>query len=82
MINVATESRLSREAVLDKAERTFGPDGFGLEVTHRSDCCLRFEAMAGFVELTLKASEKDRRTHVEIVGREYEPQIKEFLKRL
>jgi len=82
VIHIETRSRLARSAIVDKAIRYFGTDGLGLEVQEQSACCVRFADSVGFVEVTLNSEEGSKRTRVGVIGREYEPQIKEFVKSL
>ncbi|MEJ2208723.1 MAG: hypothetical protein P8129_06765 [Anaerolineae bacterium] len=87
MIRMEVESKLPRNEVVERATKFFGPDGWGMEVTERADCCARFEGGGGqvFVQTTPRRGESGEQlsgSRVEIQGREWERQIKEFLGRL
>jgi hypothetical protein len=87
MIRMEVESKLSRQEVVEKARSFFGPDGWGMQVTEFADCCARFEGGGGqvFVQTAPRRDEEGDRqpgSRIEIQGREWERQIKEFLGQL
>lgn len=84
MIRMEAKSKLSPERVIEKATDFFGPGGWGLEVSECGDCCARFEGGGGqvFIQAFVpqaEAGEKPAGARVEIQGREWEHQIREFL---
>lgn len=87
MIRMEVESKLSRNEIVQKAKDFFGPDGWGMEVTEFADCCARFEGGGGQVYIQTSPRRGDggkarSGSRVEIQGREWERQIKEFLERI
>jgi hypothetical protein len=83
MLRLEVESKLSRSEVIEKARGFFGPDGWGLVVTESADCCARFEGGGGqvYVQTSPRRGENGKKepgSTVEIQGREWERQIKEF----
>lgn len=87
MIRMAVESDLSPEEVVQRARAFFGPDGWGLEITEFADCCARFVGGGGHVYVQAlspdeEAGEDAAGSRIEIVGREWEHQIREFLGRI
>ncbi|MFN2228046.1 MAG: hypothetical protein ACK2UY_17115 [Anaerolineae bacterium] len=83
MLRLQVESKLSQNEVVEKARDFFGPNGWGLEVTEFADCCARFEGGGGqvYVQTSPRRGEKGEKrsgSTVEIQGREWERQIREF----
>ena len=84
MIRMEAESKLSPREVVEKARAFFGPGGLGIEVTEMADCCARFAGGGGQVyvqasPLRSSPGEKPGGSRVEIQGREWEYQIRQFL---
>ncbi len=77
MIRMAAKTKLSPEEVVKRAVAFFGPGGYGLEVKEQSGDYARFEGGGGDFEVNASAEEK--RTSVELVSREWDYQVKEFL---
>jgi hypothetical protein len=78
MIRMGKESRMSPEEVIGKAVEFFGRK-WGMEVQESGDCCARFEGGGGHVYIDTSGLESNSGAKVEIQGREWEPQIKEFM---
>ena len=76
MIRLSFETKLDREAILNKAVTYF--EEIGLKLKDRAECCFLFESPTGFVRVTLE--ERDDKTEVEVESREYEYFAKEFIK--
>lgn len=77
MLNIATKTKLSPEEAINRAVEFFGPNGYGLEVkTHNPDCA-SFAGGGGDIEVT--ACAEDKHTSVELVSREWDYQVKEFI---
>jgi hypothetical protein len=77
MIRMAAETKLSPEEIVKRAIVFFGPGGYGLEVGEQSAGYICFEGGGGVVEVTVSAQGKG--TSVELVSREWDYQVKEFL---
>jgi len=70
------DTKLSTSEVLGKAEKYFGPEGLGLEVTSRDDCCLSLAGGGGHVTVTVTEGEK---TSLDVETQEWDYQVKKFL---
>ncbi len=77
MLRIATKTKLSPEDVIGKAKDYFGPNGYQLNVTDKSDSCVYFEGGGGGVEVTTCL--EDDGTSVEFVSTEWDYQVKEFI---
>ncbi|MHA2150044.1 MAG: hypothetical protein ACXAAN_15465 [Candidatus Thorarchaeota archaeon] len=77
---MSKKTKMSVDEVLERAKRFF--DGnFGLTLSnHESQCCLEFAGKLGFV--TLAIEESDETTEVIVRTREWEYQVKDFLRNL
>jgi hypothetical protein len=82
MINMKTETDLSSKEVMETAVAFFGPDGLGLEIVSLDECCARFEGVGGHVFIQVDNLGADEGSEVNIEGREWEQQIKQFLGQL
>ena len=80
MPKIATKTKLSPEEAIKRAVEFFGPGGYGLEVKEQSTDCAYFEGGGGGVEVTACAEEKG--TFVELVSREWDFQVKEFIRKI
>jgi hypothetical protein len=78
MIRMGRESKLAPKEVIDKAIEFFGKQ-WGMEVTESGDCCARFEGGGGHVYVDTTSLEHGSGARVEIQGRQWERQIKEFM---
>ena len=81
MINVGKKTDLSSEEIIKKSIRYFGPSGVGLKLTEKSDCCARFDGSGGFVSVQVTETEGEE-SDLSILGREFDYQIKNFLKEI
>jgi len=70
------DTKLSTSEVLDKAEKYFGPEGLGLGVTSRDDCCVSLAGGGGHVTVTVTEGEK---TSLDVETKEWDYQVKKFL---
>lgn len=77
MIRMAAKTKLSPEEIVKRAVAFFGPGGYGLEVEEQSAGYVCFEGGGGVVEVTASAQAKG--ALVELVSREWDYQVKEFL---
>lgn len=80
MLKIATKTKLSPEEAVKRAVEFFGPDGYGLEIKNQSPDCAYFEGGGGGVEVTACAEEK--RTSVVLESREWDYQVKEFIRKI
>jgi hypothetical protein len=84
VIRMERQSRLSTNQVIEEARAFFGPGGLGLEVIELAECCARFAGGGGEVYVQAFArqrgtDEKPAGSRVEIEGREWDYQIRQFL---
>jgi len=80
MIRMAKQTRLKREEIIARAVEFFGEKGEHLEEKHRNPCSVCFEGGGGYVLISI-VEESHKRT-LDIETREYEYQVKRFLKTL
>ncbi|MGD8397760.1 MAG: hypothetical protein PVG11_02785 [Anaerolineae bacterium] len=78
MIRMGKESKLDPEEVLDRAVEYFGRE-WGLDVVERGDCCARFAGAGGHVYVQAADAKDETGSDVEIEGREWERQIRQFM---
>jgi hypothetical protein len=76
-MRIAAKTKLKPEEVLRRAVNFFGPGGKGLEVTSESPGYVCFEGGGGGVEVII--SPEGKGASVELVSREWDYQVKEFL---
>lgn len=74
------ESSHGAEDVIKKARIFFGPGGVGLQIKDEGQCCITFEGGGGHVHIDVTTKEKG--SDVEIETREWDYQVKEFLKKI
>ena len=77
---MSKNTRLKPDQIIAKADRFFGATGEGLHTEERTPCCVYFAGGGGYVAVTIVEDQKTRT--VEIETREFEYQVKQFLKRL
>jgi len=77
MVNLEVKTKLSTSEVVSKLKNFFGKGGLGLDLTEEAPLCLNFEGGGGYVNATL-CKEEDGKTKINLTGREWEYQIKEF----
>lgn len=77
MLRISKQTRSTSEQILERAAEFFGPKGHGLAEKERGSCCATFEGGGGYVTVTV--SEQADGRSVEIVTREHEYQVKQFL---
>ena len=77
MLKMSAKTKLSPEEVIKRAVAFFGPGGQGLAVKDESAGYVCFEGGGGVVEVI--ASAEGKGASVELVSREWDYQIKEFL---
>jgi hypothetical protein len=79
MLSMEYRSRLKPEEVITRLKEYFGRD-LGLALAEEKPGCLTFEGGGGFVTATL--CEENKKTKIEIVTREWGPQVQAFISRL
>jgi hypothetical protein len=80
MLKLSKKSRHSAEEVVKRAVKFFGPEGYGLKVTEKDDCCATFEGGGGGVYVS--TSTEKMGTTVDVESREWDFQAEEFLKKV
>ncbi len=78
MIRIARQTRLKPADIIKRASDFFGKGGEGLEEKERNPCCISFEGAGGYVAVSVVDEDKHRMVDVET--REFEYQVKQFLK--
>lgn len=77
MIRISKKTKLTPEAIMEKAVQYFSKE-VGLKLTDLSACCAYFEGAGGYVKVSLAVNDS---TDVEVESRDWEYQAKEFLSR-
>ena len=77
MIRMTAKTKMSPEETIKRAVAFFGAGGYGLEVKEQSAGYVYFEGGGGGVEV--KAVAEGKGASVELVSREWDYQVKEFL---
>jgi hypothetical protein len=77
MLKMSAKTKLEPSEVVRRAVAFFGPGGYGLEVKDGAAGYVCFEGGGGGVEVI--ASAEGKRASVELVSREWDYQVKEFL---
>jgi len=80
MIHMERKSRLEPEELLGRLKKFFGKEGQGLELTEENASCLTFTGGGGYV--TASVCLEGKLTKVDLVSREWEYQVKEFLSQI
>ncbi len=80
MLKIVTKTKLSPEEVIKRVVEFFGPGGYGLEVKNQAPGCAYFEGGGGGVNVTACTEEKG--TSVELESREWDYQVKEFIRKI
>jgi len=82
MIKMGKESKLVPAEVVEKAVAFFGPSGQGMKVIDQDACCARFEGSGGHVFVQAADIEGKGGSQVIVEGREWEYQIKQFMREI
>jgi hypothetical protein len=77
MLRMTAGTKLKPVEVVRRAVNFFGPGGYGLEVKDESAGYVCFEGGGGGVEVIVSAKAKG--ASVELLSREWDYQVKEFL---
>ncbi|MFO7850339.1 MAG: hypothetical protein R6V67_10295 [Spirochaetia bacterium] len=70
------------EKVLEETRAFFGPGGEGLEITQDEPCCLSFSGGGGHVSVSVSNEQSEKMTTLEIETREWDYQVRQFLKKI
>lgn len=80
MINLESQTHLSRDLIAARLKAFFGPGGLGLVLTEETPESLRFEGGGGFVSAAICPQGDGHR--LTLVSREWEDQARRFIDRL
>jgi hypothetical protein len=80
MLRLSAITKLSPEEAVKRAVQFFGPEGYGLEIKEESETGASFEGGGGGVSVS--ASTEDGKTTVELASREWDYQIRQFVKKI
>ena len=80
MIRMGKKSKLLPSELVQRAIVFFGPSGAGLGVVDQADCCARFQGGGGYVYVQSVAIDDQGGSNVTVEGREWEDQIKQFMR--
>jgi hypothetical protein len=78
MMRIAIITKLTPAEVIKKAINFFGPDGYKLKVANQTETSANFEGGGGSVGIT--ACDDDGKTSVDFLSREWDYQVKEFIR--
>ena len=78
MIRMAKQTHLEPEEIIARAVEFFGEKGERLKERERGQCCVYFEGGGGYVAISI--AEKSKKSNLDIETREYEYQVRRFLK--
>ena len=80
MLKIAGKTKLTPQKAAAKAKEFFGPGGYGMSVTDETPTSVCFEGGGGAVEID--ACAEDGGTGVELVSREWDFQVREFIAKI
>jgi hypothetical protein len=78
MLRIATKTKLTPEKVIGKAIDYFGLNGYKLTITDKTATSVYFEGGGGLVEISVTM--ENGKTSVDFLSREWDFQVKEFIK--
>ena len=78
MLRIATKTKLTPGDVIINAIQFFGPEGFKLKITNQTETSASFDGGGGSVEIS--ACQGDGKTTVDFISREWDYQVKEFIR--
>lgn len=80
MLVMSKDTKLSADEILDRA-RNYFDNRFGLKLeNYNPSCCIEFQSEIGFVDIAVE--ESNGKTEVIVRTREWEFQVKDFLRGL
>ena len=80
MIRFEHRTKLRPEQVLQQLKRSFGKGGLGLDLKEETPTCVTFEGGGGYVTASL--CEDKGETRVDIISREWDYHVKQFISNL
>jgi hypothetical protein len=80
MLKLEVKTKLSQEAILNRAKRHFGDGGLGLELKEENPQCLTFEGGGGYVTVTV--CEEEGETRIDLVTQEWNYPVREFASKI
>ncbi len=78
MLRIATKTKMTPENVIEEAVKFFGPEGYKLKISSKTETTASFEGGGGSVEISACADES--KTTVDFLSREWDYQVKEFIR--
>jgi hypothetical protein len=78
MLRIATKTKLTPDDVITNAIQFFGPEGFKLKITNQTEKSASFDGGGGSIEIS--TCEGDGKTTVDFISREWDYQVKEFIR--
>jgi len=78
MLRIATKTKLTPSDVINNAIQFFGPEGFKLKITNKTETSASFDGGEGSIEIS--TCEGDGKTTVDFISREWDYQVKEFIR--
>ena len=78
MLRIATKTKLTPSDVITNAVQFFGPEGFKLKITNKTETSASFDGGGGSIEIS--TCEGDGKTTVNFISREWDYQVKEFIR--
>lgn len=78
-MNYSVNTKLAPEKVIEAALKHFGEGGVGLDVTSQGTDCVTFQGGGGHVEVIACRKEGEKRSEVNILTREWDYQVQEFM---
>jgi hypothetical protein len=78
MLRIATKTKLTPSDVINNAIQFFGPEGFKLKITNKTETSASFDGGGGSIEIS--TCEGDGKTTVNFISREWDYQVKEFIR--
>jgi hypothetical protein len=78
MLRIATKTKLTPGDVINNAIQFFGPEGFKLKITNKTETSASFDGGGGSIEIS--TCEGDGKTTVNFISREWDYQVKEFIR--
>ena len=82
MLRMGKQTKLTAEEVIAKATAYFGPGGVGLTVRPTGPHAVEYVGGGGYVHVQAEPSEDESQTEIDIQSREWEYDVRRFLKKL
>ncbi len=80
MIHLSKKTKTPVQEIKKQASVYFGPEGLGLDPVDAAECSACYEGGGGFVAIDIQEDEQNR--VVDIRAREWEFDVKKFLKKI